>query len=362
MKRTLTCLLLIVGWIASPVSAEVEGKITAGAWNGAGYFYSETDAIGTGDIRLHNTVRITGIAYDWQGLTLRAGEGQRIQDGFPTPLRLVLTQKSAPTRDRQFGRRIAFSHSNIRYTGRFAYIHHTHLSQEQSKDLQLIGEDIKAGDVFWLYVYAQQVARPRPDTPQQEQPQSEQPRPDGSQTLYDMKFTLGWNPVAHHTYLWENRVYGDTASPEALGADNGTEVQINRIACDTPEMRFISYEGDLRQVLPRTYALKIRKVWHTTSGWRHLRVLTTDARVRVERLGDGSVLLVPKSIGSWTPEPQSPQRVSYYQTIGSICANTVGTNGAAYIHLVVTETGAPRAPQSPYLRKLTGLWGELKKQ
>ena len=357
MKRTLTCLLLIVGWIASPVSAEVEGKATAGAPNGAGYFYSETDAIGTGNIRLHNSVRITGIAYNWQGLTLRAGAGQWIQDGFPTPLRLVLTQKSAPTRDRQFGRRIAFSHSNITYTGRFAYIHHTHLSEEQSKDLRLIGEDIQAGDVFWLYVYEQQVARPRPDTPQ-----SEQPTPNGSQTLYDMKFTLGWNPTAHHTYLWETRDYGDTASRDALVADNGTEVQINRIACDTPEMRFISYAGDLQQVLPRTYALKIRKVWHTTAGWRHLRVLTTHAMVGVERLGDGSVLIVPKSLGSWTPEPQSPQRVSYYQTIGSICANTVGINGAAYIHLVITETNVQRAPRSPYLRKLTGLWAALKKE
>ena len=369
-----------MGLIPSLVSAEVKGNITAGTQDTAGYFYWAGE-IGTGDIRLHNTLRITGIAYNWQGLTLRAGIGQQIRDGFPTPLRLVLTQKSAPTRARQFGRRIEFSHSNIDYDGRFAYIRHTHLSQEQSKDLRLIGGDIQAGDGFWLYVYQQQMtmyksATPRRDTTPQGQPPSEQPPPDVSQTLYDIEFTLGWNPLANHKYVWENRDYGDTASPQALSAENGTEVKINRIACDTPDaMRFISYEGDLRQVLPRQYTLKIRKVWRARSGSVHLRVLTTDTAVRVERFGDGSVLIVPKSIGSWTPEPRSPQRISYYQTIGGICANTIGSNAHAYIHLVITQTRVQRAPRSPYLHamsrdhyhrdgvlrwKLTGTWGALK--
>lgn len=74
---------------------------------------------------------------------------------FPTPLRLVLTQRSAPTRDRNFGRRIEFTHTDIATNGRFAYIRHTHLSPEPSKDLRRMGEDIHAGDIFHLYVYEQ---------------------------------------------------------------------------------------------------------------------------------------------------------------------------------------------------------------
>ena len=378
MKRV-TLLLLIVGVITSPVSAAVTGKITAGAWNAAGYFYSETDEIGTGNIRLHNGVEITGIAYTSEGLTLRAGVGQSIQDGFPTPLRLVLTQTSAPTRDRQFGRRIEFSHLDLDTHGRYAYIRHKALSGELSKDLRLIGEDIQVGDVFWIYVYgnpqgetpphdATEPEPPQGETPPHdatdsgESPPSEQPPPDVSQTLYEIEFTLGWTPLANHKYLWETRDFGDKAFPEALVADDGTEVEINRIACDTPEMRFISYADDLREVFPEAYTLKIRKVWTSGTDTVHLRVLTNDAAVRVAPLGAGSMLIVPKDIGSWTPEPQSPQRVSHYHTIGGICANTIGRNANAYLHLVITETRVQRAPRSPYLRKLTGTWGALKKQ
>lgn len=352
--------MMLVGLIGTPafVSAEVNGTITAGRSDTAGYFYVAGD-IGSGSITLHNNVAITGIAYDWQGLTLRAGVGQWIDDGLPNPMRLVVSQKSAPSRDNRFGRRIEFSDAQVDTDGRFAYIRHSDISAEQSKDLRLIGGDILAGDTFTLYVYGQQVVnRPLNDPRTIE---SEQPPPDRSLTVHDIEFTLGWNPVANHKYIWETRDYHDTASPSALYADNGREVEINRIACDTPELRFISYEDNLRDVLPRTYALKIRKVWHTTGGWRHLRVLTTHADVRVERFGDGSVLLVPKTIGSLTPEPNSPQRVSYFQTVGGICANTVGINGNAYIELVITET-APRAPRSPYIRKLAGMWAELKKQ
>lgn len=113
-----------------------------------------TDYFYVGSVNLNGVV-LTGVAYDASGLTLRAAVGRRIADMFPTPLRLVLTQKSAPTRDRNFGRRIEFTHANIDTSGRFAYIRHTELSAEQSKDLQLIGEDIKAGDIFHLYVYNQ---------------------------------------------------------------------------------------------------------------------------------------------------------------------------------------------------------------
>ena len=355
--KNFTALLLVVA-IAIPIHVEAQGlKGTFTAVAETGYFWS-------GDVRLDTAVRLTGIAYDTDGLTLRAARGHRIQDGFPRPLRLVLTQKSAPTRTQRFGRRIEFTHTDIAYSGRYASIRHSTLSKEQSKDLRRIGEDIRAGDIFRLYVYEQAVRR-RDTSPESErspeQPQ-EQPPPDRSQTLYHMEFTLGWNPTPNHKYLYETRDYGDTASPRALSAEEGTEVEINRIACDDTEaMRLISYEGDLRDVLPRQYALKIRKVWQTTSGWRHLRVLTPHTAVRVERFGDGSVLIVPKSIGSWTPEPNSPNRQSYYQTIGGICANTVGSNGSAYIQLVVTET-VQRAPRSPYVRKLTRLWGELKKQ
>lgn len=363
MKRL--SLLLLAGLIVSPFVAQAEGlkgKITAGSPRNAGGYFYWTGEIGTGNIRLHNGIRITGIAYNWEGLTLRAGTDERIQDGFPRPLRLVLTQTSAPTRDRNFGRRIEFSHTDITYNGRFAYIRHSQLSGEQSKDLRRIGEDILAGDVFWLYAYRQQIHRPNRDVNDRGQPQSEQFPPDRSQTVYDIEFRLGWNPTANHKYVWETRDYGDTASPRALSAENGTQVEIHRIACDTPDLRFISYEGDLRDVLPRTYALKIRKVWRVRGGTLHLRVLTTDASVGVERFGDGSVLIVPKSIGSWTPDIGSPQRISRYHTIGGICANTIGSNANAYIHLVITETNVQGAPRSPYLRKLTGMWGELKKQ
>ena len=354
--KNFTVLLLVVA-IAIPIHVEAEGlKGTFTAVAETGYFWS-------GDVRLDTAVRLTGIAYDTDGLTLRAARGHRIQDGFPRPLRLVLTQKSAPTRTQRFGRRIEFTHTDIAYSGRYAYIRHSTLSAEQSKDLRRIGEDIRAGDIFRLYVYEQAVRR-RDTSPESErspeQPQ-EQPPPDRSQTLYHMEFTLGWNPTPNHRYIWETRDYGDTASPDALYAEDGTAVAINRIACDTPELRFISYEGELRDVLPHTYALKIRKAWHTTSGWRHLRVLTTHAQVRVATLGDGTVLIVPKTIGSLTPEPTSPIRATYFHTIGGICANTVGINGSAYLQLVVTET-APAAPRSPYLRKLTGTWGALKQQ
>ena len=365
MKRFWMIRLLIIGFITSPVSAEVnevKGKATAGAWNGAGYFYSEGE-LGTGDIRLQNPVKITGIAYNADRLTLRAEAGQQIQDGFPTPLRLVLTQRSAPTRERQFGRRIEFTHTHIDTHGRFAYIRHSRISQEQSKDLRRIGEDILAGDVFWIYAYGQQVPLQRRDATPPRQPQSEQSPPDETQILYDMEFTLGWNPIANHKYLWDTREYRDVASPAALVDAHGTEVEINRIACDDADaLRLISFEGDLREVLPHTYALKIRKVWRQGTRTLHLRVLTNSEAVDVERFGEGSVLIVPKSIGSWTPEPQSPQRSSYYQTIGGICANTAGVHQNAYLQLVITQTGLRRAPRSPYLRQVTRTWGELKKQ
>ena len=353
--------MLLVGLISLPafVSAEVNGTITAGTRDTAGYFYVAGE-IGSGNILLHNNVSITGIAYDWQGLTLRSGVGQWITDGFPNPLRLVLTQKSAPSRDSRFGRRIEFSDTDIDTDGRFAYIRHTDLTAEQSKDLRLMGGDILAGDVFWIYVYGQQVVDRPLNANDPRDLRSEQPPPDRLLTVHDIEFTLGWNPVANHKYIWETRDYHDTASPDTLYSENGRDVEINRIACDTPELRFISYEDNLRDVLPHTYALKIRKVWHTTGGYRHLRVLTDSTAVRVERFGDGSVLIVPKTIGSLTPEPNSPIRATYLHTIGGICANTVGINGSAYIHLVVTETVA-RAPRSPYIRKLTGVWGELKK-
>jgi len=113
-----------------------------------------TDYFYVGSVNLNGVV-LTGVAYDTSGLTLRAAVGRRIADMFPTPLRLVLTQRSAPTRDRNFGRRIEFTHANIAYNGRYAYINHAQLSAEQSNDLQLIGEDIQAGDIFHLYVYNQ---------------------------------------------------------------------------------------------------------------------------------------------------------------------------------------------------------------
>ena len=346
--------------LAIQVAAEgLKGTFTADAQTR--YFWSEPGDVG--GVRLHNDVRLTGIAYDTDGLTLRAARGQRIQDGFPTPLRLVLTQRAAPTRTRRFGRRIEFTHNDLDATGRYAYIRHAQVSAEQSKDLRLIGEDIEAGDIFHLYVYGTQV----PDVPRRgstdPHSQVETPLPDA--TTFDIKFTLGWNPTANHRYVWETRDFGDTASPDAVYAPDGASVEINRIACeDTTYLRFISYAGDLRDVLPRRYTLKIRKVWQDVNrGTVHLRVLTTEAQVRVEPLGDGSVLSVPKSIGSWTPEPQSPNRESYYQTIQAICADTHGVNHHAYIHVGVTETtGVRRAPRSPYLRKLTGTWGALKKQ
>lgn len=362
LRRLFVCLLFAVA--IAPLQADAEGlkgTFTAITPNVEGYFYIN------GNIRLSDTVTLTGIAYtETDGLTLRAGTGQRIADGFPTPLRLVLTQRSAPTRHNAFGRRIEFSHTDLDYSGRYAYIRHTRLPQEQSKDLRLIGEDIIAGDIFHLYVYEQTLTR-RVTTPERERsqaPPQEQPPPDTSLAVYDVAFMLGWNPTANHKYVWETRDFGDTASPHhALVAEDGTAVEINRIACDVAEdMRFISYEGDLRDVLPRRYALKIRKVWQESNrGTVHLRVLTTDAEARVETLGDGSVLKVAKSIGSWTPEPNSRDRVSYFQTVADICANTAGIHQNAYIHLVVSET-APRAPRSPYLRKLTGTWGALKKQ
>lgn len=113
-----------------------------------------TDYFYAGTVYL-NGVALTGVAYDASGLTLRAAIGQRTVDIFPNPLRLVLTQKSAPTRDSRFGRRIEFTYANIRTHGRFAYIRHDNLSAEQSKDLRLMGEDIQAGDIFHLYVYKQ---------------------------------------------------------------------------------------------------------------------------------------------------------------------------------------------------------------
>lgn len=113
----------------------------------SGYFY-------VGSVRL-NRIPLTGVAYDRSGLTLRAAIGRRIADMFPTPLRVVLTQKSAPTRDRNFGRRIEFTRANIATNGRFAYIRHADLSAEQSKDLRRMGADIRAGDIFHLYVYEQ---------------------------------------------------------------------------------------------------------------------------------------------------------------------------------------------------------------
>jgi len=113
-----------------------------------------TDYFYVGSVPLNGVV-LTGVAYDRSGLTLRAAIGRRIADMFPTPLRLVLTQRSAPTRDRNFGRRIEFTRANINTNGRYAYIRHTNLSREQSKDLRLIGEDIRAGDIFHVYVYNQ---------------------------------------------------------------------------------------------------------------------------------------------------------------------------------------------------------------
>lgn len=119
--------------------------LTAGA--PTGYFWS-------GGVRL-NGITLTGIAYDTDGLTLRAAAGQRIEDGFPTPLRLVLTQRSAPTRENRFGRRIQFTHTDLDVSGRYAYIRHSDISAEQSKDLRQMGEDIQRGDIFHLYVYKQ---------------------------------------------------------------------------------------------------------------------------------------------------------------------------------------------------------------
>ena len=348
MKRIvlLTGLLVAVAMQA----AALEHEMTATA---------PTHYIWSGSVALHNGVVLTGIRYDSSGLTLRAGH--RIQDGLPTPLRLVLTQKSAPTRDNRFGRRIEFSHTDIDYSGRYAYIYHHRLTADQSTDLRRIGEDIVAGDGLYLYVYQQQVpARPIVTGDRAVLNTETVLPPDTALTVHSIEFTLGWNPIANHAYIWETRDYHDTASG-ALYTDDGREVEINRIACDdTVAMRFISYEGQLRDVLPQTYTLTVRKVWHTTGGWRHLRVLTDATAVRVERFGAGSVLRVPKDIGSWTPEPASPTRARHYQTIAGICANTVGVNGSGYIQLVVTET-APAAPRSPYLRKLTGTWGALKK-
>ena len=348
MKRTFLLTGLLVAFAIQ--ASALEHELTASA--PTGYLWS-------GSVALHNGVRLTGIHYDANGLTLRAGH--RIQSGLPTPLRLVLTQVSAATRDARFRRRIEFSHTDIDFSGRFAYIYHHRLTAEQSRDLRLIGEDIVAGDGLWLYVYQQQVPARPIATCEREVLNTEVPPPDTGRTVHSIDFTLGWNPTADHAYVWETRDYGDTASG-ALYTDDGREVEINRIACDAAEaIRFISYDGQLREVLPQTYALKIRKVWHTTGGWRHLRVLTDATAVRVERFGAGSVVRVPKSVGSWTPEPASPTRARHYQTIEDICANTVGTNGNAYLQLVVTET-APAAPRTPYLRKLTGTWGALKKR
>lgn len=91
---------------------------------------------------------LTSIAYDAAGLTLRSANGFASTSG-----QIVLTQSA--TGERNFGRRITFTASNIHYTGDYAYIWHANLSQEQSKDLRLIGEDIKRGDIFHIYVYQQ---------------------------------------------------------------------------------------------------------------------------------------------------------------------------------------------------------------
>lgn len=133
--------------VASNAVVRDATSIGFNAVSSRGYFY-------VGSVHLNGVV-LTGVAYDASGLTLRAAVGRRIADMFPTPLRLVLTQASAPTRDRNFGRRIEFSHVNIETNGRFAYIRHPQLSAEQSKDLRLMGEDIHAGDIFHLYVYKQ---------------------------------------------------------------------------------------------------------------------------------------------------------------------------------------------------------------
>lgn len=106
-----------------------------------GYFWS-------GVSRVESFTTLTGIAYDATGLTLRSATG------FPTrPGRIVLTQRSAPTRTRSFGRRITFEPATVHYSGNYATIDHVNLSAEQSKDLRLIGEDIQVGDIFHLYVY-----------------------------------------------------------------------------------------------------------------------------------------------------------------------------------------------------------------
>ncbi len=112
-----------------------------------GYFWS-------GSTRLYS-LTLTGLAYDVNGLTLRAAAGQRIQDGLPAAFRLAWTQRSAPHRRNRFGRRIEFTHADLRYSGNYAYIQHVDITQEQSKDLRLMGEDIAPGDVFHLYVYPQ---------------------------------------------------------------------------------------------------------------------------------------------------------------------------------------------------------------
>ena len=106
----------------------------------AGYFYSGRTQL--------DVFTLTGIAYGKNGLTLR------VENGFPiTPERIVLTQASAPTRENRFGRRITFTPTNVVYIGNYAYIFHSTLSREQSNDLRWIGEDIKVGDIFHLYVY-----------------------------------------------------------------------------------------------------------------------------------------------------------------------------------------------------------------
>ena len=104
----------------------------------SGYFFE-------GSARLDGFT-LTGIAYNARGLTLRS------ENGFTrTPGRIVITQRS--TGERNFGRRITFGASTVRYSTNYAYIHHVNLSQEQSQDLRTMGGDIAVGDVFHVYVF-----------------------------------------------------------------------------------------------------------------------------------------------------------------------------------------------------------------
>ena len=244
----------------------------------------------------------------------------------------------------------------MRFSGHFADVRHSRLSAEQSDDLALIGEDVEAGDIFHIYLHGGAIPE-RVLGSEDEVVIDNRQDSDLPLMRERIDFRLTWNPVsANHAHVW-SQPSGDTAVPDAYLVRGTVRVEIQRIACNTAYIRFISTDGDLSRVLPERYVLEISKGFRDNRGNRHWQVITDQSQVIVESLLGGSLLKVSKDVSHETLDAGTRQTL--HHRIRDVCADRHGVNNAAYIRLRLTETAVLRAPPKPQGR-ITTTWANMK--